>query len=116
MNFTTAVRTCLNKYVTFDGRAPRSEFWWWVLFVIIANVVAVMIDSMIGIPAFQVIVGLGLLLPGIAVGVRRLHDLDKSGWWYLLVFIPIVGPLVLIFFFVQAGTMGSNRFGADPLS
>ena len=115
MDFVTAVRTCFSKYVTFDGRAPRSEFWWWFLFSILANAVAVTLDSVIGMPAFQVIVGLGLILPGIAVGVRRLHDTDKSGWLYLLVFVPIIGALVLLFFFVQAGTAGSNRFGSDPL-
>lgn len=59
---------------------------------------------------------LAVLLPNIAVGVRRLHDLDKSGWWYLLILIPLVGALVLIYFFVQKGTDGPNRFGADPLT
>lgn len=117
MDFQTAVRTCLSKYVTFDGRAPRSEFWWWTLFTILANFVAVAIDAAIlGMPAIQVIVALGLILPGIAVGIRRLHDLDKSGWWYLLVFVPIVGALILIFFFIQPGTRGGNQFGPDPLT
>jgi uncharacterized membrane protein YhaH (DUF805 family) len=117
MDFATAVRTCLNKYATFTGRAQRSELWWWTLFSIIANMVAVAIDaSVLGMPAVQILVALGLILPGIAVGVRRLHDLDKSGWWYLIVFVPIVGALILIYFFIQRGTNGSNQFGPDPLA
>ncbi len=59
--------------------------------------------------------GLAILLPSIGVGVRRLHDLDKSGWWLLLCLIPIIGFLVLLFWFIQQGTRGQNRFGADPV-
>ena len=109
MDFATAVRTCLNKYVTFSGRAPRSEYWWWTLFAIIANVVAVAIDAaVIGMPAIQVIVGLGLWLPAISVIVRRLHDLGKSGWWYWIALVPVVGFLVLLYWFVTRGTVGPN--------
>lgn len=117
MDFATAVRSCLNKYATFAGRAQRSEFWWWVLFSIIANVVAVAIDAaVIGMPAVQILVALGLILPGISVVVRRLHDVGRSGWWYWIGLVPVVGVIVLIYWFVTQGTAGSNEFGPDPLT
>ena len=117
MNFSQAISSGFSNYANFSGRAPRSALWWWVLFSILANFVAVAVDAAaIGMPALQMLVALGLLLPGLAVGVRRLHDLDKSGWWYLIGFVPVIGALILIFFFVQPGISGSNRFGADPLS
>lgn len=117
MDFTTAVRTCLQKYANFTGRARRSEYWWFVLFNILVAVVAGIVDgALFGAQVLGTIVALALLIPGIAVGVRRLHDLDKSGWWMLLVLIPLIGALVLIFFFVQKGTDGANRFGPDPVA
>ena len=117
MDFMTAVRTCLSKYVTFSGRAQRSEFWWFYLFNIIGSVVTNIIDtSIIGMPATSILWMLGLLLPGIAVSVRRMHDLDKSGWWIFIVLIPIVGIILYIYWFVQRGTVGDNRFGPDPLA
>lgn len=124
MSFTDAIRTCLSKYVDFSGRAARSEYWWWVLFVVLGSFVFGFIDGAIfgaapdGRP-ISILGGLwslALLLPSIAVGVRRLHDRDMVGWWLLLAFIPIVGSLILIFFFVQRGTDGTNRFGPDPLA
>ena len=117
MDFMTAVRSCLSKYVTFSGRAQRSEFWWFYLFNIIGSVVTNIIDtSIIGMPATSILWMLGLLLPGISVSVRRMHDLDKSGWWIFIVLIPIVGIILYIYWFVQRGTVGSNRFGPDPLA
>lgn len=116
MGFHEAIATGFRKYVVFDGRATRSEFWWWVLFTIVAQLAAIAIDTtLFDAPTLQWLFGLAVLLPGIAVSVRRLHDLDKSGVWYLLVLVPIIGPLVLIFFFVQRGTEGANQYGADPL-
>lgn len=125
MTFQEAIRTCLGKYAEFQGRARRAEYWWWVLFVILASLAAGIVDSLIGaaltgggagLPVFGAAVTLGLFLPSIAVAVRRLHDADRSGWWYLLVFLPIVGFIILIIFFVQRGTAGPNRFGPDPLA
>ncbi|ARE41894.1 Integral membrane protein [Rhodovulum sp. P5] len=116
-----AVKTVLSKYATFSGRAPRGEYWWWVLFVFIVLFITGMIDAVIFAPMtgggpdagqpLSFLVSLGLLLPNLAVGVRRLHDIDKSGWWLLIGLIPILGALVLIYFFVQKGTEGGNRFG-----
>jgi uncharacterized membrane protein YhaH (DUF805 family) len=99
MDIKTAVETVvMKKYANFEGRAIRSEYWWYVLAYIIAAIVVGVIDAVLGI------------------GMRRLHDLDKSGWWLLLALIPLLGALVLLFFFVQRGTVGDNRFGPDPLA
>lgn len=119
MSFTDAVKTCFAKYVDFTGRAPRSEFWWWALFTFVVSIVLQFVDgSVLGadpmqgdIQVLSSLWSLAVLLPSIAVAVRRLHDTDRSGWWYLLVFIPILGWLVLLYFFVLKGTEGQNRFG-----
>lgn len=116
MKFSEAVKHCLQNYVNFSGRAPRSEYWFFVLFMVGAMVIAGILDGAITGGILGSLVSLGLFLPCIAVGVRRLHDLDKSGWWYLLVFIPIIGSLVLLFWYVQKGTDGANSFGEDPLN
>ena len=117
MNFQTAVKTCLTKYVTVSGRAARSEYWYWVLFGVLVGIVANIVDAILfggNSRPVSSIVSLAILLPGIAVSVRRLHDLDRSGWWYLLVLIPVVGWIVLLVWFIGRGTVGSNRFGEDP--
>ncbi|KFG70191.1 DUF805 domain-containing protein [Microvirga sp. BSC39] len=117
MDFAQAIRTGLNKYATFTGRAQRSEYWYFFLFLMITNIVASVLDSVIfgDIPVLYLIATLALIIPSIAAGVRRLHDTDKSGWWLLLGFIPLVGAIVLIVFFCQRGTVGPNQFGPDPL-
>lgn len=121
MTFGEAVRTCLvEKYVNFNGRARRSEFWWFTLFGWLVMVVLSLIESTVfntesGYGILTTIWGLAIILPSIGVSVRRLHDLDKSGWWLLLSVIPVIGFLVLLFWYVQQGTPGQNRFGADPV-
>ncbi|PWK59889.1 DUF805 domain-containing protein [Roseicyclus mahoneyensis] len=117
MDFMTSVRTCLGKYATFSGRAQRSEYWWFVLFNFIGSIILNIIDTaIIGVPALSIIWALGLLLPALSVSVRRMHDLDKSGWWILVAFIPLLGFILIIYWFVQRGTEGPNRFGSDPLA
>lgn len=116
MDFMTAVKKCLNNYATFSGRAQRSEYWWFYLFNIILSVVANIIDAAIGIPIFSIIVLLGLIIPGIAVSVRRMHDLGKSGWWIFIALIPLIGIILLIYWFVSRGTEGPNEYGPDPLA
>ena len=124
MQFQDAVKKCLSNYVTFSGRAARSEFWWFALFVFLGNLAFGIVDMLIfgrtvegdQISVLGALFSLGMLLPSIAAGVRRLHDRDMVGWWYLIVLIPILGALVLLFFFVQKGTDGTNRFGPDPLA
>ena len=117
MTFIEAIQTCLTKYVTFSGRASRSEFWWFVLFSFAASIALSIIDVAIlgGYSILSTIFSLAILLPSISVAVRRLHDTDRVGWWYWIVLIPLIGIIVLIVFFAQKGTDGDNRFGADPL-
>jgi uncharacterized membrane protein YhaH (DUF805 family) len=117
MDFGQAIKTCLNKYATFSGRATRSEYWYFFLFLMIVNIVASVLDSTIfgDMPVLYLIATLVLLVPSIAAGVRRLHDTDKSGWWLLLGLIPVIGAIVLIVFFCQRGTVGTNQFGPNPL-
>lgn len=115
MDFATAVKTVvMQKYANFSGRATRSEYWWFVLAYIIAYIVLAIVDYVLGVQLLTAILSLGLLIPSIAVGVRRLHDLDKSGWWLLLGLIPLVG-LILIYWFAQPGTPGANRFGPPAI-
>ncbi len=112
--FKEAIITCVqDKYVTFSGRASRSEYWFFALFNFLAGIVAGIIDAMIfgdgGI--INLIVVLGLFLPGLAVGVRRLHDIGKSGWWLLISLIPLIGLIVLIVFFCQKSKPENNEYG-----
>jgi uncharacterized membrane protein YhaH (DUF805 family) len=117
MNFGEAIKSGFSNYVTFSGRACRSEFWYWTLFAILVTIAAgiidrELVDSDTGL--VQPLVSLALFLPGIAVGIRRLHDLDRSGWWWLIAF-TIIGLIVLIVWDCTKGTSGTNRFGPVPL-
>ena len=114
----------LKKYAVFSGRARRKEYWLFMLLYFIAMVVAglfddlvvgerVAFDSTMGV--FSWIVFLGLLIPSIAVSVRRLHDKNLRGWWVLLFLIPLIGTIALFILYCMRGTDGDNRFGADPL-
>ena len=96
MSFVQAVQVCLRKYVDFEGRAARPEFWWFALFQLVVMVVAALLGRTV-----YTIVALALVLPSLGVGVRRLHDIGKSGWFLLLHLLPIIGILVLIYFWVQ---------------
>jgi uncharacterized membrane protein YhaH (DUF805 family) len=111
----------LKKYADFSGRAPRAEYWWFYLLVLVVYFVGMILDSMIGsnfggsgYGMFTALVGLALLIPSIAAGVRRLHDTNRSGWWLLIAFIPLIGAIVLLVFFVTEGTQGSNEYGENP--
>ncbi|MEH0846156.1 DUF805 domain-containing protein [Micromonospora sp. CPCC 205711] len=122
MSFTAAIRSVLTQYVGFTGRARRSEYWWFTLFNVLVGVAAAILDSVLGTTlgsdgstgVIGIIVSLALLLPALAVAVRRLHDTDRTGWWLLLGLVPIVGAIVLLVFFVSDSTPGTNRFGASP--
>ncbi|MGR5114365.1 DUF805 domain-containing protein [Photobacterium damselae subsp. damselae] len=111
----------LRNYFGFKGRARRKEYWYFFLFNTIIAIVLSIADLVFktevtaqGTGMISSIYSLLILIPSIAVGVRRLHDLDKSGWWMLIGIIPLIGAIVLIYFFVQDGQASSNRFGPDP--
>ena len=114
MGFGEAVKTVLSKYADFSGRARRSEYWYFTLFLVVASFVAALVDLAIGVPLLQVLVLLGTLVPSIAVTVRRLHDTGRSGWLYLIVFIPIVGVIVLLVFLCQDSKPEPNQWGPSP--
>jgi uncharacterized membrane protein YhaH (DUF805 family) len=116
MNFGQAIKSGFSNYVNFSGRAIRSEYWYWVLFIVLAEIVTAIIDYVLGYQVTTTLFGLAVLLPGLAVTIRRLHDLDRTGWWFLLAFIPIVGWIILIVWYCTEGTRGSNRFGPDRLA
>ena len=106
---------CWKKYVEFSGRARRREFWIFCLFNILAGIVACVLDGVLGTGAMlNGAYSLAAFLPGLAVSIRRLHDTDRSGWWYLLAFLPIVGWIVLLVFACLDSTPGDNRFGPNP--
>ncbi|TFV46844.1 DUF805 domain-containing protein [Blastococcus sp. TF02A-35] len=109
-----AVRSVLTQYAGFSGRARRSEYWWFALFSFGVSVLASAIDAMIGASVVSLIVSLGLLIPSLAVGVRRLHDTNRSGWWLLIALVPLVGAIVLIVFFCTDSERGPNQWGPSP--
>ncbi len=104
MTFGESIRTCFSKYATFDGRATRSEYWWFVLFTFLVTAALGMVSE-----TLSGVFSLGVLLPSLAVGVRRLHDIDKSGWFLLVWFIPIIGWIVMIVWAAQE-SKEPNRF------
>ena len=126
MGFSKAIVTCLGKFFTFSGRAPRSEYWYFYLFFILCAIGGAVLDVAGGTAAFDedgefesglllVLSVLVLFFPQLSVAVRRLHDIDRSGWWLWLGLIPILGGLILLVWSCWRGTDGSNSFGPDPL-
>jgi uncharacterized membrane protein YhaH (DUF805 family) len=111
----------LKKYAVFSGRAQRKEYWYFCLFNLIIGLIFTGLDSLTG--TFSAEAGMGILgfiyslaimIPGLAVTVRRLHDTDRTGWWLFITLIPIIGGIVLLVFLVQDGTPDENRFGLNP--
>lgn len=120
MGFKEAIISCVQKnYVGFSGRAPRSEYWFFVLFYVLALCAAGLVGGVAGgVTGATLLAGIVVLatfLPQLAAGVRRLHDTNCSGWWYLLAFVPYIGGVIMLVWFCIPGTKGENRFGADPL-
>ena len=116
MNFQTSIKTCFNKFAVFSGRASRSEFWFFVLFGLLGGIIAIIIDVMIlGYPyeengPINLIFSVAIIIPSIAVAARRLHDINKSGWWQLL-WITIIGGILLIIWHATEGENKKNKFG-----
>lgn len=105
MDFVQAIKSCLGQYATFSGRASRSEYWWFFLFQVLVMVAASMLGDVI-----NGIASLALLLPALAVGARRLHDIGRTGWWQLLL-LSGIGFLVLLYWWVQPGEGAGNIYG-----
>ncbi|MFF2453918.1 DUF805 domain-containing protein [Isoptericola sp. NPDC058082] len=131
MSFPDAIKSAFSQYATFSGRARRSEFWFWYLFVVLVFLVEGVLLGIAGnatldpatrtygaafyvVSGLMSLTGLAFVLPTLAVMVRRLHDQDKSGFFWFMTFIPLAGPIIMLVFYVTAGTVGPNRFGADP--
>jgi uncharacterized membrane protein YhaH (DUF805 family) len=106
MTFGESISTCFTKYAAFDGRASRSEFWWWFLFTFLASAATGIVSQ-----SLSALFSLGVMLPSLAVGARRLHDTNRSGWFLLLWFIPLIGWIILIVWAVQEAKE-PNRFSS----
>lgn len=105
----------LKKYAVFSGRARRQEYWMFVLINMIISFVLGFVEGLLGGPGIiGYVYALAILVPGIAVSIRRLHDTGRSGWWLLISFIPLIGAIVLIVFMATNGAPGDNQYGADP--
>lgn len=113
MSFGNAVRDGFSKYATFSGRSSRSAYWWWFLFALLAAVAAEILDAILGTPVFYIVVAVGLFLPGLAVLVRRFHDAGHSGWWVLILIVPIVGIVVWLIF-ALTDSKPPNEWGSGP--
>ena len=107
----------LKQYAVFDGRARRKEYWMFVLFNIVIAAALAIVGRVIGLDGvLRALYTLGVLIPSLAVSVRRLHDTGRSGWWLLVVLVPLVGWLIVLYFMVQPGETAENRYGPDPKS
>ncbi len=132
MNLIESTKSGFQNYVTWKGRASRSEYWFFNLSYAIVFVISAILDNLFGTDfstydpylgeisagygILGVIVILGFFLPSLSVLVRRLHDTNRSGWWYWLSLVPLVGAIVILVFLCTKGTDGTNNFGEDPLS
>lgn len=109
MTFQESIKACFNKYADFNGRATRSEFWWFFLFVFLVAMAASIIS-----PMLSMLFSLAVLLPSVTVGARRLHDTGRSGWWQLIGLIPLIGLIVLVVFMAQEGRAEASAPGPQP--
>src|SRR4051794_41890965 len=114
MGLPDAVRAVLTQYAGFSGRARRSEYWWFALASFLASVVASIIDAAIGVSILEGILTLALLVPSLAVAVRRLHDTGRAGWWVLIGLIPLLGAIGLPVVLCQDSRPGTDQHGPSP--
>ena len=126
MTFIQSTKTCFQKYVIFNGRASRSEFWWFTLFICLVTILTIIADLVIfgeemllmepyAVVNFTNIFNIFIVLPSLSVTFRRLHDVNKSGWWLLLYF-TLIGILVILYWNIKKGNEDENRFGLNPLN
>ncbi|MBN8828802.1 MAG: DUF805 domain-containing protein [Sphingobacteriia bacterium] len=113
------ITICLKKYTEFKGRASRSEYWYWALFIILSDIILYIIEEVVFGYSPTLIISLLFLIifitPTVSVSVRRLHDINKSGKWLLLALFPIIGWIILFIWSIKKGDEGDNEFGSDPL-
>jgi uncharacterized membrane protein YhaH (DUF805 family) len=114
MGFGEAVSVCFKKAFVWEGRASRAEFWWFELAQVLILVAAAIIDQIIGTGVLYIIAAIALILPAIAVLVRRLHDTDRTGWWFWIQLLPLIGLIVLLVFTLTGGDEGDNKYGPNP--
>lgn len=127
MGFGEAIRTCFGKkYGDFQGRASRSEYWFWTLFTTLlfggGYIAMTVAQALMGQIAANIVYGVAavlalflLFVPSVAVAIRRLHDTNSSGWWFLVFLLPYLGSFIMVVWFCFKGTAGDNRYGPDPL-
>jgi uncharacterized membrane protein YhaH (DUF805 family) len=125
MGFINAIKSGIHNRINFSGRSTRSEFWYWNSFVFLfclfllfvwgnlSRIVGLEVENMTFIAVLIIV--LGVILPGFAMMSRRLHDLGRRGWWWILFIVPIIGQIMFLIWMCMRGTRGPNRFGADPL-
>ena len=116
MTFQESIRSVLSKYADFNGRARRSEYWYWVLAVLLAYIVVLIVSLVVhalGIVLLVVLV-LGAIVPNLAVGCRRLHDIGQSGWLQLIGLVPFVGGIILLVLYCLDSKPGPNQYGPNP--
>jgi uncharacterized membrane protein YhaH (DUF805 family) len=120
MTFAQAIQSGFANYFNFSGRAIRSEYWYWVLFAMLGGLATEIIDSAIfashsAVSPLNGLFNLLIFLPGLGLGIRRLHDINRSGWWVLIT-LTLIGVFLLLYWACQRGTPGPNRFGPDPFA
>lgn len=109
MTFADSIKTCFSRYADFNGRARRPEYWWFMLFLFLTNLILGMVSDTVSL-----IFSLATVVPSLSVGARRLHDTNRSGWWQLLWIIPVIGWIIIIVLQAQEGDLTENRFGSAP--
>lgn len=107
MTFQESIKVCFSKYADFSGRASRSEYWWFVLFIILVSAATSVVSD-----TLCILFSLATLLPSLAAASRRLHDTQRSAWWQLVCLVPVIGWIILIVFLAQEGKAESNPQGA----
>ena len=122
VSFPQAVKLGFKNYFKFSGRATRAEYWWWLLFIVLAGIVLAVVDTLTGTMGMLVgmwvvqMVELAVLVPSLALGARRLHDINRTGWWLLLWFVLVIGWIVLIVWAIKRGDECPNKYGPDRRS
>ncbi|MGD1886242.1 MAG: DUF805 domain-containing protein [Cohaesibacteraceae bacterium] len=115
--FADVIKTVFGRYVQFQGRARRSEYWYWVLFIVLVSIgLAFVAGAIFGfdetdLAIFGPIFSLATFVPSLAVGFRRMHDIGRTAWWLLIGLIPLIGTIVIIYWFVQPGQPSDNQYG-----